>query len=206
MLPVVVATQNLAPGQRITEDMIELQLLPEPTIIRNAAKATSQVMGQTLLHPVAKGEQLSNLRQATLARSQALSFQILDGLRAFTMPVDQDLSPASLMTPGDYVDVLVAFKDDENIIIRVETLYQNLRVLAVEQSYVDNETPYDDTVRGRPPEESGSSNITLALTPKQAQEIWQLQLATNVTVTVTLRPYQDADIESISPITDSTIR
>lgn len=196
----VVATQDLAAGQRITAEMVELQVLPAPSIIRNAATAPYQVIGQTLSHPVAKGEQLNNLRQASVARTQALSFQIPDGLRAFTMPVDQSLSPASLLTPGDYIDVMVAFKDEGGFIIRVETLYQNLRILAVAQSYVENETPYDETVRGTPSQEGGAGNITLALTPEQAQEIWRLQLADNVIVTITLRPYQDDSIETIRPI------
>ena len=115
------------------------------------------------------------------------------------MPVAQNSTPVSLMTPGDYIDVLMALKGDEDVIIRVETLYENLRILAVQRAYVDNEKPYDDAVRGAPPAEGGAGNITLALTPEQAQEIWRLQIATNVSVTVTLRPYQDADIESPRP-------
>ena len=203
---VVVATQDLAAGQRITEEMVELKVLPAPSIIRNAARAQYQVVGQSLRHAVAKGEQLSNLRQAEVARKQALSFQIPDGMRAMTMPVDQNLSPASLLTPGDYVDVLVAFKDDDDNYLRVETLFQNIRILAVQQAYVDNEPPYDDAVRGTPPEEAGATNITLAVTPEQAQEIWLLQIADkNAVVTVTLRPYQDADIESVKPMTDITL-
>ncbi len=207
MLQVVVASQDLVAGQRITEDMVELKVLPETAIGQNAATATSQIIGQTLLYPVAKGEQLSNLRQAALAENQALSFQIPNGLRAFTMAVNPTNTPAALATPGDYIDVIVAFMDDEDVVVRVETLYQNLRILAVQQAYVDNETPYDDTVRGAPPQDGGANNITLALTPEQAQKIWLLQVATNVAVTVTLRPYQEADIESLRPIiADESIR
>ena len=200
---VLVATQDLAAGQRVTEEMVELQLLPSTSIIRNAATAPSQVIGQSLRYAVAKGEQFNNLRQAELGRKQAFSFQIPDGLRAYTMPVAGSSTPASLITPGDYVDVLMALKDkdDDNLIIRVETIYENLRVLAVAQAYVDNETPYDDAVRGRPPQEGDAGSITLAVTPEQAQDIWRLKIATNVTLTVTLRPYQDAVIESPRPYT-----
>ena len=198
---VLVATQDLAAGQRVTEEMVELQLLPSTSIIRNAATAPFQVVGQSLRYAVAKGEQFDNLRQADLARTQAFSFQIPDGLRAFTMPVDEGSTPVSLMTPGDYIDILMATKDmdDDNPTIRVETIYENLRVLAVADAYVDNETPYDDAVRGTPPDGGGAGSITLAVTPEQAQEIWGLQIDANVTLNVTLRPYQDAAIESPKP-------
>ena len=123
------------------------------------------------------------------------------------MPVNVNSTPVSLMTPGDYVDVIVAYIDEEGFVARVETLYQNLRIIAVQRAYVGEDAPYDDSVRGALPEEAGASNVTLALTPEEAQKIWLLQVASNVAVTVTLRPYQDADIESLRPIiTDASIR
>ena len=202
MLQVVVATRDLVAGQEITEDMVESKVVSETSIIRSAATDPSHVIGQTLAHPVSRGEQFSNLRQAAISQDQALSFQIPDGMRAFTMAVNPNSTPAALLTPGDYVDVLMALIDDDGYIFHVETLYQNLRILAVQRAHVDVNAPYDDTVRGALPQEGGASNITLALTPEQAQEIWRLKIATNAVVTLTLRPYQDADIESLRPITN----
>ena len=206
MLPVVVATQDMSVGQTITEEMVEMQVVPSTTIIQNAATAPSQVIGQTARRAVAKGEQLNDLRRAQLGGSQALSFQIPEGMRAFTMAVDKDSTPVSLMTPGDYIDVIVAYIDDEGFVSRVETLYQNLRIIAVERAYVGENAPYDDAVRGALPQAAGAGNITLALTPEQAQAIWMMQVASNVAVTLTLRPYQDAEIGSPRPITDSSFK
>lgn len=107
-LTVAVAAEDIAAGKEITDSMVELKALPETAVISNAATAKSQVVGQTLRYPVAKGEQLSNLRLVELPQVQALSFQIPEGMRGFTIPVSVNDSPAALLAPGDFVDVLLS--------------------------------------------------------------------------------------------------
>jgi Flp pilus assembly protein CpaB len=107
-LSVAVAAEDIAAGKEITDSMVELKALPETAVISNAATAKSQVVGQTLRYPVAKGEQLSNLRLVDPTQVQALSFQIPEGMRGFTIPVSVNNSPAALLAPGDFVDVLLS--------------------------------------------------------------------------------------------------
>ena len=54
------------------------------------------------------GEQINPLRLVPAEEVQALSFQIPPGLRGYSIPVTTENSPAALLVPGDFVDVLVA--------------------------------------------------------------------------------------------------
>ncbi|MCH7889594.1 MAG: efflux RND transporter permease subunit, partial [Proteobacteria bacterium] len=77
-------------------------------VINNAATATDQVVGQVARYPVEIGEQFGRLQLVQPGEVQALSFQIPQGLRAFTIPVSVNNTPASLMAPGDFIDILVS--------------------------------------------------------------------------------------------------
>ena len=106
-MEVVVASRDIESGQKITGTMVAVKVLPTEAVIPNTATSIDQVVGQTLRYPVAKGEQVSKLRLIEPPKVQALSFQIPQGLRAFTIPVSVSNTPAALIVPGDHVDVLV---------------------------------------------------------------------------------------------------
>jgi pilus assembly protein CpaB len=215
-LSVVVATGDVAAGQEITESMVELKALPETAVISNAATAEDQVVGQTLRYPVVEGEQLSNLRLVEPPKVQALSFQIPEGLRGFTIPVSVSNSPAALLAPGDFVDVLVSVEAEMLALDELPlpprslgapegsnaavTLLQNVQVLSVQREYVDNGVPYEPSVRGEPPDQDSVSYVTLALPPEQAQVLW-LALQGGA-VTLSLRAFGDDEIKDLGPATE----
>ena len=208
-LQVVVASRDIAVGQKITESMVELTALPESAVIQKATTSMTQVLGQYLRNPVGAGEQLS---RTELANVQPLSLQIPQGLRALTIPVEVTTTPVALVVPGDYVDVLAALDiislgltpppglEDEDLKGAV-TLFQNLRVLAVSREYLNQDLPYDASVRGALPEESNSRHMTLAVTPEQAQLLW-LAIAKEANITVTLRPYGDDETIALDLIAE----
>jgi len=215
-MSVVVATEDIAAGKKVTDSMVELKALPETAIITDAATAKEQVVGQTLRYPVAKGEQLSNLRLVEPPKTQALSFQIPQGMRGFTIPVAVSKSPAALLAPGDFVDVLVSVDADRLAVAKppviggslgssetpkaAVTLLQNVQVLSVQREYVDNGVPYDPSVRGQPPKDDNISYVTLALTPEQAQTLWLA--SQDGAVTLALRAFGDGEIKSLGPVTE----
>ena len=215
-LSVVVASEDIAAGQKVTDSMVELKALPETAVISDAATAKEQVIGQTLRYPVAKGEQLNNLRLVEPPKTQSLSFQIPQGMRGFTIPVTVSDSPAALLAPGDFVDVLVSVDIDrlavgqppvpvptegalENPKAAV-TLLQNVQVLSVQRDYVDNGVPYDPSVRGEPPKDDSVSYVTLSLTPEQAQVLWLA--SQDGAVTLALRAFGDGEIKTLGPVTE----
>jgi len=217
-LSVVVASEDIAAGKKVTDSMVGLKELPETAVISDAATAKEQVVGQTLRYPVAKGEQLSNLRLVEPPKTQSLSFQIPKGMRGFTIPVTVSTSPAALLAPGDFVDVLVSV-DIERLAVAqpaapvpvpgqgalenpkaAVTLLQNVQVLSVQRDYVDNGVPYDPSVRGEPPKSDSVSYVTLSLTPEQAQTLWLA--SQDGAVTLALRAFGDGEIKTLGPVTE----
>lgn len=212
---VVVATREIPVGMLITDSMLEVRSLPQSALIDSGATSIEQVAGETARYPIAKGEQLSLLRLVEAPQVEALSFQIPAGMRGFTIPVSVSDSPAAVLVPGDFVDVLVAGATSSVIVERsvlvgfsefdeqessqsVVTLLQNVQVLSVQREYVDNGVVYDSSVRGELPENDSVSYVTMALTPDQAQLMW---LATqDGKVTLALRPFGDDSISDLGPV------
>ncbi len=87
-------------------------------------------------------------------------------MRGFTIKTSSGETPAGLIAPGDFIDVLVAL--NSNASSYAATLLQNVRVLAVEREVVNRDTPYDSAVRGAISKDANVSHITLVLTPDQS--------------------------------------
>ena len=215
--PVVVAAVEIPVGTIVEESMLEVIDLPLNVVIEGAAEAPEQVVGETARYPISVGEQVNAVRLVEPPKVQSLSFQIPQGLRGVTIAVNSNSSPAALLAPGDFVDVLVAgavtdlvtaestystrstlvtipslIGDDEDIPNGVTTLLQNIQVLSVQREYVANGLVYDESTRGAPPESGQVSNVTLALEPAQAELLW---LATQTgQLTLTLRAFGDDEI------------
>ena len=215
-LQVVVAAQEIAPGQEITQRMVLLKDLPASAVINNAATATDQVVGQVARYPVEIVEQFGKLQLVQPGAVQALSFQIPPGLRAFTIPISVNNTPASLMAPGDFVDLLVSGSPAvlrqtpqlnlvEGNFVNAQgsitlTLFQNIQVLALNTTYVDNGVTYDPSVRGAATG-GAVSYVTFALTPQQGQLL--SRVANDGTITLSLRRFGDDAIEELRPITST---
>src|SRR5204863_9340364 len=101
-----VAKQDIGPGKKIEPSMVALRAVPEAAIPTSALTALEKVVDRTVRYPVAAGEPMTELRLVSTRTGEALSFTVPPGKRAFTIPVNANRSPAALLTPGDYVDVL----------------------------------------------------------------------------------------------------
>lgn len=214
MLSVVVAARDIAAGERIAPSMIEMRSLPETAVAQDTATAVAQVVDKTVRYPVTKGETIGTIRLVDPTKVQALSFQIPPGRRGFTIPVNVTNTPAGLLAPGDFVDVIAstpasalgpasaplgpAGRNVNEDLRAVVTLLQNIQVLAVHRQYVDNGVPYDPSVRGTPPKEGNISDVTLALTPEESQLVW-MTFNEGGRVTLSLRAFGDAETKPITP-------
>jgi pilus assembly protein CpaB len=216
-LPVVVASRNVEAGQRLTDAMIEVKMLPEAAIASNAFTTKEQVLGQALRYSIATGEQVTGARLIEPAKVAALSFQIPQGLRGFTIPVNVMRSPAALAAPGDFVDVLAAFQVDvlgltppaaqqQSASSRASldyraavTLIQNVQVLSVQAKYAEGTGTYEPSTRAAPPRESNVTYVTLAVKPEDAQ-LLALAVDKASLLTISLRPFGDADTADVRPM------
>jgi len=215
---VVVASQEIPEGTIIDAGMLETRDVPLDAIVTGAATDVESLVGQTARFPVAAGEQINPLRLVPAVEVQALSFQIPPGMRGYTIPVSTDNSPASLIVPGDFVDVLVAgvatslvtqdtvnngqpvvveLGDQGEEVLGAATLLQNVQVLSVQRLFVTT-GQYEPSTRGAPAEDDNVSYVTLALTPEQSQLV--LLASQTGTLTLTLRAFGDDNVAPIGAV------
>jgi pilus assembly protein CpaB len=210
--PIVVAKSAIPAGQSIGLNMIEVRSVPSGIAAGDAATSVEEVIGQTARYPISPGEPITASRVVKAANGQALSFQIPPGMRAFTFPINANRSPAMLLVPGDFVDVLAvlaggdlgvplpsAATGDPRDAEGVATIIQNVQVLAVEANYVASGTPYDESVRGAPGKQA-ANDITLAVTPEEAQFL-TLVVQRARFMTIALRPFADNTTQELAPAT-----
>lgn len=212
---VVVASSDIAAGTKVTGDMVQLKGVAANAFVADSYTNTTSVVGVTARYPIKAGEQIGPSKMVETAKGKALSFEIPAGLRAFTISISTNTSPAALIAPGDFVDVIVAGKvtgivppsgtpvaaNGNNDFKAAVTLIQNVQVLAVQRNYVDNGVPYDASVRGSlPASDKSIDNITLALTPDQAQLLWLT--AQDGKVTVALRGFGDQETSPIPAVAE----
>ena len=213
---VVVARQEIPVGTKITEDMVEVKQIPATAAISDPLSNTKDIVGQVTRFPVNANEQFSQGRLIQAPQAKSLSFVIPPGLRAVAVPVEKTSSPSELISPGDFVDVIVTAKaaslattaqsapvtanNNTNDLKAAVTLLQNVQVLSIQKNFVDNGVPYDSTVRGAPDAKTDGNYVTLALTPDQAQ---LLTLASQGgKVTLTLRAFGDAKVADVAPVAE----
>lgn len=211
-LRVVVAAQPIAAGDKITSDMLTTRELPQAAVAADALTDQALALGQVARYPVARGEQLVRSRLVEAPKVQALSFQIPPGLRGMTIPVSTNNTPAALLAPGDFVDVIVSVdailltgRAPTGAIVTAgrdlkgtATLLQNVQVLSVDRNYADTGVVYDASTRAAPPAEKDRvSFVTLAVTPDQAQLLWLAQ--DNGKLTLVLRPFGDDAVVPLTP-------
>jgi pilus assembly protein CpaB len=199
---VVVASRTIPVGEKLTEDMLVNKDLPSSSIPADAAKDRSALVGQIVRYPLEKGETLSASRLVEAPKVKSLSFQIPPGLRGMAIEVSEKSTPALLIAPGDFVDVIVSVEvvslngrslplgNTQREAKGAATIVQNVQVLSVDRNFANNGVVYDPSVRGTPPAEKDKvSFVTLAVNPEQAQLLWLAQ--DNGKLTVVLRAFGD---------------
>src|SRR5215210_5538348 len=90
---VVVATREIPVGTKLDDSMVRVKLIPKSAVISVPFDQTSDVIGTVTRFPLQANEQLAVGRLVDEAKGTSLSFKIPDGLRGFTMAVNQDSTP-----------------------------------------------------------------------------------------------------------------
>ncbi|MEX2225221.1 MAG: Flp pilus assembly protein CpaB [Dehalococcoidia bacterium] len=157
-LEVVVASQDISPGDEITGDMVELASLPVSVLVDDAFTETSLVVGTTANARLLRGDQLAPSKVQGLGDEEAdgVAFIIPDGMRAVAVSVTEETAGGGNILPGDHVDVVVvaATTVDGVDITRGVLLLQDIEVLAVAQETLRPVTRVD--VAGEPLETEDS--------------------------------------------------
>ncbi len=204
---VVVASQNISAGTEITQEMLKTIEVPEALLIAGAYTDASTLVGQKSRVAILSGEQIPASKIGAQGDDDGLSYVVPKGMRAVAVQVQDLTAFGGLALPGNRVDIVGAFRiesapglsDDEDI-MRVQTILQNVEILAVAQEAqepVPAASAADDpaselATSGQLPddvdEQPGASTITLALDPQQAQALISAQEVAE-RVWLTLRPF-----------------
>ena len=221
-VPVLVANQEIAPGTQLTSAMFRVATFAEADVITDPVANSEAIVGQVTSVRLLEGQQLSRtyIGEATSnddLRAQ-LAFLVERGLRGIGLSVDDVTLVGGHAIPGDRVDVIwtVREKDNPNAeqeFLRVETLFQNVEVVARAEHPVDGVVTLDADGNPKPLDASdknverraddidpadGAGTIVLALTPEQVQT---LQMAVELgAITLSLRPFGDEAVPALTPI------
>jgi pilus assembly protein CpaB len=147
--PVVVATQDIPAGTRVTEEMLELKELSAAAVLASAYRDTGDVIGQVTRVPLVAGEQVIPTKVTatgaaiTNVENPPLAYVVPEGKRAVSVQVSSVIAASGLIRPGDYVDVILSIRvqgesGDDPTGTRTSdqiavTILQNAQVLSVDQ-------------------------------------------------------------------------
>lgn len=226
-VPVVVANQDIPARTKITDSMVEVRLIPSDNRSALGYTDVAAVVGQVTRFPITQNEQVlsskvvllspaagSNAGAATASRS--LSFVVPQGMRGLAVTTKPVTGAGGLVIPGDFVDILVVYSPEfptsqtdptqrqkaENYV--VQTLIQNVQVLAVSQVVVDtvpDASASSDALPVRNTEakpDPGAVTVTLAVTPEDAQKVYLAE--SNGQIRFSERHFGDAEQRPLTPM------
>jgi pilus assembly protein CpaB len=181
---IVIATQKLSLGQRITEEDIRLGDWPLSIPIEGSFGDLETVIDRGVTSTIYPGDPITDARLAPREGGAGLPTVIPDGMRAVGVAVNNVISVAGFVLPGNRVDVIVTGTPPNGSGVVSRIFLENVEVLTAGQSVTQD-------VNGQP---QNFSVVNLLVTPEQAQE---LVLAGRDSIQLSLRPALDT--EEIDP-------
>lgn len=172
MKNVVVATVEIPFGQMVEQQQVTLVQMPVGTVPDDAFDTTDKVVGQIATFTMLRGDIVRGARLAEHLGGSTLASLIAPEKRAISVRVDDVVGVGGFLLPGNRVDVLATKKLGNNNNAEAQTILEDLRVLAVDQTASTDKTQ-PVVVRA----------VTLEMTPEEteilvkAQSEGKLQLA-----------------------------
>ncbi len=205
--PVVVASQDIAAGSRITEGMVETKEIAIDTVLAGVFSGTEGVIGQVARVPLVVGEQVITTKVTATGAAIAdgenppLAFVIPEGKRAVSIQVSNVIGASGLIRPGDYVDVILTMEVEEDNI--AQTILQNVLVLSVDQDVTravvseGEEAPVVGDGTEINPE---ATTVTLAVSPAHGEVLAVAEACATPRLALALRGFGDS-----SPVASRTV-
>jgi len=207
-VPVVVATGALPYGTKLDASKLTVVRLPPNAVPLGAFSTPSQLLSQpggppVALTAIAAHEPLLPAKLSGAGARPIVSAAITEGMRAYTVGVNETAGVGGHALPGDRVDVIVtrqpptpkAIKDlcDDCKFERADVVLQNVKVLGMDLN-VDPTTTVSVV----------SHTATLEVSVQDAQK---LAVATQIgTLSLALRRAGQADVTPVRPVEISDLR
>jgi pilus assembly protein CpaB len=210
---IFVATKDIAPGTIITPDMVDKAMVSSTKIHPRAIRFFGDLAGKEAVAPIKRGSQIvaDMLRgvSATKAGVGTTTFSsvIPEGKRAVTILPDNIAVLASILKPGDYVDVIGVVPVPGQKEVVTATLFQNILILGVGDEFIEVGREKKSTLSwfmGGTEEKTTKKPttkpiVTLALSPQEASIITFVQQKGKLELV--LRSPMDSTQPQIPPIT-----
>ncbi|WP_338468475.1 Flp pilus assembly protein CpaB [Novosphingobium sp. ZN18A2] len=182
---IVVATQPMEFGTKITPQMVRMQNWPADSVPQGAFTSIDAVLkdNRVALRPIVPNEPVLASKVSGTDGRATLAAVLPEGMHAYSIRTDATRGVSGFVLPGTMVDVLLTRKIDGDGAgpqdLRSDVILRNVEVLAADQMANDKE--------GKP---KVSRNVTLATTLFDAQ---RLSIAEKVgTISLALRKVEDA--------------
>ena len=159
--PVVVAALEIPFAQKIEPAQLKTVQWPSATVPSGAFTEVAQVEGKIANGTIYPNEVVIESRVVERQGGNSLAAMVSANMRAVTVRVNDVIGVGGFLLPGNRIDVIATRKGgDSNGRTLAQTILQNLRVLAVDQTAASEE---DKPVVVRA--------VTLEMTPKQAERL-----------------------------------
>jgi pilus assembly protein CpaB len=176
-VPVVVAVKTLEMGVMIDKESLALRhLLPEMVPQDSVFNEIEAVEGRTPRTQILPNEIIRRGRLASADAGVGLNALIRKGKRAMTVEVDQESGVGGFIQPGNYVDIIVTIRPDDQAgraAWATETILEGIPVLTVGNPKPEPEASGDDKSkkRTRLVTRRQKPSVTLELDPQEAEKL-----------------------------------
>lgn len=186
---ILAARRDINVGERVSASDFYWQSWPEEAIspgyiVENRGQDASEFAGAVVRSAIRQGEPVTGRRLVQQGDAGFMSAVLAPGMRAVAVPTSAETGAGGFILPNDRVDVIVSYQQENEETRRREfvaqTVVENARVLAIDQTYADEEG--EGTVVGE--------TATLELTSAQARAV-SLAVAQGE-VTLILRALEDS--------------
>ncbi|SFS18306.1 pilus assembly protein CpaB [Granulicella pectinivorans] len=166
---------------------------PSTTPLQGAFLKQEDVVGRTLLYPIAAHQPVLEHQLSGAGGGNGLSTRIPDGMRALSLKSDQVVGVAGFLFPGTHVDVLVTYHANGSNDPVTATVLQDAPILAAGQKMQ--------------PDPDGKANtvdvVTLLVSPQDAEKA--VLASTQGTVHFVLRNGEDHEQVNDQPMQISSL-
>jgi pilus assembly protein CpaB len=168
MSEVLVAASDLQPGQHLDSSQVRWQSWPRKSVDSSfitgdsASNAPTAVNGTVVRAPIVAGEPITNTKIVHADAAGFMAATVTPGMRALSIAVTTDSGAGGFILPNDRVDLISTVQTSEQPKrYRSSTLLENLRVLAMDQTYKEDKDLKVVVAK----------TATLEVTPEQAETI-----------------------------------
>lgn len=187
-IQVLVATEDISPYTRLNETNTAFQTMSKEAIPEGAEPVTTpeEYLERVLRMGAVKGDLI--LKSKLTEKGALPSMEIPEGMRVVTVKVNQTQTHSGLIMPGDFVDVVLTYKTQEQgrgLVQNARTILQNVKIFAADNIR-------RGTVKSGDATEINAKNISFVVTPDEANLLMLAE--SRGQLTMALRHHGDATV------------